>query len=107
MTASKFAEARIQGILYARMLFWTFLNIVNSHVYKLDNCYTTYHLGPWIHSRLINSRVFILEGKSARAGTVTEVETIEGLRFVVIRLDPPDEAQADGAVSKVAIVKLP
>ncbi|KAI0349455.1 hypothetical protein OH77DRAFT_1525646 [Trametes cingulata] len=33
------------------------------------------------------SRVFFLEGGKTRTGTVVDRETIEGLRFVIIKID--------------------
>ncbi|KAI0362320.1 hypothetical protein OH77DRAFT_1416566 [Trametes cingulata] len=35
----------------------------------------------------IGTRVFFLEGGKTRTGTVQDTETIEGLRFVIIKLD--------------------
>ncbi|KAI0831497.1 hypothetical protein BC628DRAFT_1415987 [Trametes gibbosa] len=35
----------------------------------------------------IGTRVFFLEGGKSRTGTVQGTETIEGLRFVIIKLD--------------------
>ncbi|KAI0359337.1 hypothetical protein OH77DRAFT_1020263 [Trametes cingulata] len=43
----------------------------------------------------IGSRVFFLEGGKTRTGTVVETETIEGLRFVCIKIDgDPEGAKA-------------
>ncbi|OSD08676.1 hypothetical protein PYCCODRAFT_1462877 [Trametes coccinea BRFM310] len=35
----------------------------------------------------IGTRVFFLEGGKTRTGVVQDTETIEGLRFVIIKLD--------------------
>ncbi|TFK91232.1 hypothetical protein K466DRAFT_483188 [Polyporus arcularius HHB13444] len=35
----------------------------------------------------VGTRVFFLEGGKTRTGTVQNTETIEGLRYVVIKLD--------------------
>ncbi|KAI9058879.1 hypothetical protein FKP32DRAFT_1680212 [Trametes sanguinea] len=45
----------------------------------------------------VGTKVFFIEGGATRTGVVTELDNIEGLRFVVIRMD-------DGAPKPV---KLP
>ncbi|KAI9059619.1 hypothetical protein FKP32DRAFT_1679688 [Trametes sanguinea] len=40
-----------------------------------------------VHPFPIGTRVFFLEGGKTRCGTVSDTETIEGLRFVLIDID--------------------
>ncbi|KAH9884827.1 hypothetical protein C8Q73DRAFT_660018, partial [Cubamyces lactineus] len=44
-----------------------------------------------LDSSQIGSRVFFLEAGKTRIGTVEDTETIEGLRFVIIKVDGVDK----------------
>ncbi|KAI9057433.1 hypothetical protein FKP32DRAFT_1681571 [Trametes sanguinea] len=46
------------------------------------------------HPFPVGSKVFFLEGGRTRQGVVTDAESIEGLRFVVIKLDNVDPPQS-------------